>query len=284
MEYRKELLAFRDFVLTNKLSAGQIALWYALFAMKDISGRDEWFTAPYPMLIQMSGLSRQGIIKARNVLQQKGLIEFKSDKTRATMYKITVFSGDMQNSIQNSIQDSIQVGIQEQREETEKEKCAKEKEKEEKLYNNINNMRACEENSLSSEGLVDVCETPGAGQMTAEECYEQNIGIITPANLEAIDGLRNFGMPDDVICEAIKDAALNNKRSWRYVERILIDKLKRNIKTLEAYRRDRDEWQQKKDERARGNPVQASTEAPCTQTLAEMYIDIPDWVKKGGRR
>ncbi len=50
--------------------------------------------------------------------------------------------------------------------------------------------------------------------------YEQNIGPLTPLLADTLkDAEQTY--PDDWIAEAIREAVLNNKRNWKYVEAIL---------------------------------------------------------------
>lgn len=51
-------------------------------------------------------------------------------------------------------------------------------------------------------------------------CYEQNIGMLTPLVADELkEAEKNY--PSQWIVEAIREAALNNKRNWRYISRIL---------------------------------------------------------------
>ena len=63
------------------------------------------------------------------------------------------------------------------------------------------------------------------------KCYEENIGLITPATAELLfDYLKD--MDKDLIIKAIKIASINNKRSGKYIQGILNDWNKKGIKTL----------------------------------------------------
>ena len=172
MSYITEILAFNDLLLSQPLSTGQIALWYALMYINNKSGWVEWFSAPNRTLEFYTGLSRQGVNKARNSLKQSGLIDFKSSGTKATMYKLTRMSKSvqdsiqdsvqveddsdhtmsnslqvglqrsLQNSIQSSVQSSIQSGLQSsstliRQEENRRDKTKKEREKKDQTYNEI---------------------------------------------------------------------------------------------------------------------------------------------------
>lgn len=75
----------------------------ALLHVCNRSNWAEWFQAPNQVLSVLTGLSRSGILKARNELKQRGLIEFRERGTKATLYRII---------IANSKQDSAQVGVQ----------------------------------------------------------------------------------------------------------------------------------------------------------------------------
>ena len=63
------------------------------------------------------------------------------------------------------------------------------------------------------------------------KCYEENIGLMTPATAELLfDYLKD--MDKDLIIKAIKIASISNKRSCKYIQGILNDWNKKGIKTL----------------------------------------------------
>ncbi|MHB1702434.1 MAG: hypothetical protein ACYCSN_20335, partial [Acidobacteriaceae bacterium] len=75
MNYLRELNAFRDYALLNPLATGEVALWHSLMSVNNQASWREWFTAPNLTLQTLTGLSRQGLDKARNRLVQRELIE-----------------------------------------------------------------------------------------------------------------------------------------------------------------------------------------------------------------
>lgn len=99
--------SFWDSATTNPLSTGQVSLYFALLHVCNRSYWTEWFQAPNQVLSVLTGLSRSGILKARNELKQRGLVDFRERGTKATLYKIT-----MADSKQVSMQDSNQKGKQ----------------------------------------------------------------------------------------------------------------------------------------------------------------------------
>jgi len=116
MNYLAEILAFYDLVQVKQLSTGQIALWHALMAINNRCTWIEWFTVPNLTLELNTGMSRSGVLKARNVLKQYGLIDFKVNGTKATNYKMITIAKSKQESNQIgkqvSTQDGKQVGKQ----------------------------------------------------------------------------------------------------------------------------------------------------------------------------
>ena len=94
----------------------------------------------------------------------------------------------------------------------------KEKDKE-KDKDNISSSTATAENDISA----------------CVQAYEQNIGPIARAAFDDISR-QLADLPADLICEAIGEAALNNKRSWNYVKAILKRCREQNILSVDAYR------------------------------------------------
>ena len=108
MNYLAEIKAFYDLVQVKQLSTGQIALWHALMAINNKCAWIEWFTVPNIMLELNTGMSRSGVLKARNSLKQYGLIDFKTNGTKATNYKMVTIAKSKQESTQDSTQVSKQ--------------------------------------------------------------------------------------------------------------------------------------------------------------------------------
>lgn len=108
MNYIALINSFWDSATTNPLSTGQVSLYFALLHVCNRSNWTEWFQAPNQVLSVLTGLSRSGILKARNELKQRGLIDFRERGTKATFYRI----GTIANSTQVGVQDSTQNGVQ----------------------------------------------------------------------------------------------------------------------------------------------------------------------------
>jgi len=115
LNYLQQIRAFDDYRLyEQKLSAGQVSLWYTLMSINNKTAWSTWFTAANATLESLSGLSRSGIVKNRNVLKQLGLIDFSSNGRRATSYRVCVLytSDSTQESTHTSVQDRTQRSVQ----------------------------------------------------------------------------------------------------------------------------------------------------------------------------
>ena len=111
MEYLSQILRFNDSLPTNNLSPGQIALWYALMHINNKCSWTEWFKAANRTLELYTGLSKNGVIKARNVLKQKGLIDFKSNGTSAASFKLKILYSSTDSGIDSSTDSGTDSGI-----------------------------------------------------------------------------------------------------------------------------------------------------------------------------
>jgi hypothetical protein len=92
MNYIRELNAFWEWALVERPSTGQVALYLALMSVDNKTGWQGSFTAPNIILQFMTGLSRQGLDKARSGLITKGRIRYKKGHSnKAGTYEIIPF-------------------------------------------------------------------------------------------------------------------------------------------------------------------------------------------------
>lgn len=105
MEYITEVKAFYRLIEDKDLPTGAIALWHALIFLNNKCYWKESFDVSNQTLQLYTGLSRQAIQKNRNILKQIALIDFRTNGTKSTTYKL--------NTMSNNYQVSCQVGSQE---------------------------------------------------------------------------------------------------------------------------------------------------------------------------
>lgn len=222
MNYLSQLQAFRDYKMyETKLSSGQIALWYALMEINNKCAWIEWFTAANQTLETLSGLSRAGINKNRNVLKQLGLIDFKSNGKKATSYKVCVLYTS--NSIQDSTQQSIQQGVQGSIQDSTQQSSTLIKHK---------------QNKKETKQKQDQTTTADAYWLQFVENTESPF-ILENLKMWAED----FNGNDDIVIHGIETMLANNVRSYKYLETILKNweskgfKVREDVITFEEQRK-----------------------------------------------
>ena len=209
--------------LLNPGSSGQLALMWALVYVANKCRWKEWFTVPSITLMNLTGLSRQGILKARNQLRQRGLIDYRERGTKASTYRLTMLdtmSNSVQAGLQDSVQESVQAGLQDSVQESSAYINTKTKTKEE-------------------EECARAREASPAPFMTPEECdraaeqYDRvkatlvRVGI--QPTLQAMDTamglLADYG--EERLLAALRTASDHDRKggvNWPFVRRILEDR------------------------------------------------------------
>lgn len=115
MNYIQQANAFHSYRLyEERLSAGQIALYLSLMEINNKTNWRDYFQVANSTLEQLTGLSKPGVVKARNKLKQLELIDFKPNGQQATSYHLRKLYGDesIRPSTQVSTQDSIRTSTQ----------------------------------------------------------------------------------------------------------------------------------------------------------------------------
>lgn len=111
MNYILEIKAFYDWLEVNQLPTSAIALWHGLMHMANKTGWKDNFTVAIVVLEIKTGLKKQAIMNARTILQNKGLITFKSrGGNQSATYKINSFVSfkEAQNHTQGDTQEHTQ--------------------------------------------------------------------------------------------------------------------------------------------------------------------------------
>lgn len=97
MNYIREINAFYDWLETNSMSTSAIALWFALMHMCNKTGWAREFAVAISTLSVKTGLSPRAVTNARNELQQKGRIQWRSRKgSQSAVYRIVPLSEQLQ--------------------------------------------------------------------------------------------------------------------------------------------------------------------------------------------
>ncbi|MEB8418962.1 DnaD domain protein [Enterococcus casseliflavus] len=206
MDYIRQILAFDDYLMYNQgLSSGQIALWHALMSINNKTRWSEWFTASNQTLETLSGLSRQGINKNRNILKQLRLIDFQSNGRKATSYHICKLY--TLNSLQDSVQNSSATVAQ---------KCTTQ-------LRNSSTLNKHKQNENKNNTVNASSSSLDLNPDSAREFWLNQVNPAeSPTILKSIDyWVSDFNGQELIVIEAIREMLRNNAKSYKYLNKIL---------------------------------------------------------------
>jgi len=206
MNYIKELNAFREFLLFNELPSSAISLWYTLMGMNNASRWKRQFNAPNAVVGQLAGLSRQGILDARNILIEHGLISCEQGKKgKAPEYEIHSLAEAADTSVDTPLDTPLDTSLDQSADQ------------------HLNILKHKEKQERRQE------ETAHAYLL---EIYETNIGKLPPLMRdEFFEWLGKVG--EAVMTEAIKLVVKHGGRTFSYLEKILLEWEAAQVKTPE---------------------------------------------------
>ena len=286
MNYLKQVLALNQLQLRDPLSKGQYMLFQALLNVNNDCGWIEWFEVASIRLELFSQMSREGVQKARKELIERGLIEFKSNGTRAGSYRLKkLYEDSTQISTQVSTQDSTQNSTQMNSEieplstplPTQLEKNTQMSTQDSTQSSTqgstqdstpLNKLNKSKVNSCSSyTEISDEKSTDNDDNKTTEnvfEFYQKNFGILSSFIQEDIlYWIRDIG--DELVLEALKRALEQNKE-YGYAKKIMQSWVRKGIDSLEKAEAERVQFIRANEKR--GNSYQRTGRVAT----------VPDWV------
>ena len=272
MNYILQVKAFNKLHLRDPFSKGQFMLFHALLDVNNDCGWLEWFDVALSRLELFSRLSREGVQKARAELVEKGLIEFKSNGTRAGSYRLKkLYEDSTQVSTQVSTQESTPSSTQEStpsstqdstRRVTKKERLnpvlATEKAENTQISTQVSTQESTqsstqESTSLSkqnktkqnkikdnvscNEYVSELCDTNSSQKTNILEFYQQNFGFPSSfVQVDILETVNEYG--GDLVLEALKQT-LRYKKEFGYAKTILERWKDRGIDSLEKVKEER---------------------------------------------
>ena len=289
MNYLKQVLALNQLQLRAPLSKGQYMLFQALLNVNNDCGWIEWFEVASIRLELFSQMSREGVQKARKELIERGLIEFKSNGTRAGSYRLKKLYEDStqvstQDSTQNSTQDNTEIEPLSTNLPTQLEKNTQMStqdstqsstqgstqdstplNKQNKTKLNKSKLNSCS----SYTEMSDKNSSDNDDNKTTEnvfEFYQKNFGILSSFIQEDIlYWIRDIG--DGLVLEALKRALEQNKE-YGYAKKIMQSWARKGINSLEKAEAERVQFIRANEKR--GNSYQRTGRVAT----------VPDWANK----
>lgn len=291
MNYLKQVLALNQLQLRDPLSKGQYMLFHALLNVNNDCGWIDWFEVASIRLELFSQMSREGVQKARKELIERGLIEFKSNGTRAGSYRLKkLYEDSTQTSTQVSTQDSTQNSTQTNSEiETLSTPLPTQLEKNTQMstqdstqsgtqgstqdstpLNKLNKTKLNKSEVNSCSSYTEMSTEKSANNdddKTTEnvfEFYQKNFGILSSFVQEDIlYWIRDIG--DGLVLEALKRALEQNKE-YGYAKKIMQSWVRKGIDSLEKAEAERVQFIRANEKR--GNSYQRTGRVAT----------VPDWV------
>ncbi|MBC5636440.1 DnaD domain protein [Ornithinibacillus sp. BX22] len=212
MDFNLETMAFRKWAKKHKLTNSAISLWYALMEVNATVGWKRKFNAPNSSLQEITGLSKQGLINARNMLKENKLIHYKKgSKGCAGEYQLISLVQTLDSSV-HSVDQAVQI-VDPYR----------------SKYLPIHRQRhgQGQERQMDEQAIIYF--------------YEAHIGMMSIFGREELLSYRDK-MSDELILAAIEHGADNGARTVKYVVRILEEWLENGLETVKdvlAYRKAR---------------------------------------------
>lgn len=270
MNYIQQANAFHSYRLyEERLSAGQIALYLSLMEINNKTNWRDYFQVANSTLEQLTGLSKPGVVKARNKLKQLELIDFKPNGQQATSYHLRKLYGDesIRPSTQVSTQDSIRPSTQDS---TQVSTPLINKTKPNKTKNNNHDDDAAERSPKNSEEKSD-------DQLNSSSAINHWQGIYGGLNSVQMEDLQRYRLEfhDELVNEAIDRTARTvtaNQRggAFTYMAKIIKSWQQAGVKTLADVAEADKRHEQTKPKKAYSNGYQR----PKTKEIAT------DWSKK----
>jgi len=221
VNYIKEVNAFYDWLVYNPLPTGAIALWNALISINNKAGWAEEFTVANLTLQALTGLSRQGLDRARNILVQKGLIEYKKGTSnKAGKYKLISLECQKVGTTKGTVVDA-----EDDTEDLECQKIGTEHDTKRTQNDTQSGHSSSTLNKLNKTKLNKInnssCSSNSTDMGEIYKYYEQaGFGVINGKVAEFLDAMVEVYSKEWVI-KAIDQAVKNAKYNLKYVEGIL---------------------------------------------------------------
>ena len=287
MNYLKQVLALNQLQLRDPLSKGQYMLFQALLNVNNDCGWIEWFEVASIRLELFSQMSREGVQKARKELIERGLIEFKSNGTRAGSYRLKkLYEDSTQTSTQDSTQNSTQTNTEieslstplptqlekntQMSTQDSTQSSTQGSTQDSTPLNKLNKTKLNKSKVNSCSSYTEMSTEKSADKddnKTTEnvfEFYQKNFGILSSFVQEDIlYWIRDIG--DGLVLEALKRALEQNKE-YGYAKKIMQSWVKKGIDSLEKAEAERVQFIRANEKR--GNSYQRTGRV----------ANVPDWV------
>lgn len=200
-----EVQQFYTWLADNKLTVGEISLWHALVLISTEAKYPIWLSVAVSRLEKFTGMKKDALYKAREGLEQKGIIQIQGGKgSQAAKYRLILFTEESEADEPET--KPAPSGFEE---------------------------KPIEEAPQPS-------AIPGEQPVKIFRKIQTIIQMISSTDISVIKDYLEEGMEDELLIESINIAEkeLFDKKpadKWRYAKGIMRNWYNNGIKTIEAY-------------------------------------------------
>ena len=268
-------IVIQGFMLTDlHLKSTELLVYAVIYGF--CQTEQQYFTGDLKYLAEWTNCTVRGVSKCLKSLTEKNLISDICDENGkrcgytilATQEQSSANIGTKFREDRNKVPTQQEQSSIKQEQSSIKQEQSSEKQEQSSAHNNINNIIY---NNYNNNNI----RTCASDVYTR---YENLIGNLISENIvNSIDTYIAEGIEPEMIIAAIDDAEAANVRRWSYVNKILLDKLSKNIKTLREYNLDKQQFEQSRIKRQNNG-----TPPPCDAFLADSggsesyYIPDPE--------
>lgn len=233
MNYLLEVLSFNKLLMTENLSTGQIALWYALMYINNMCGWKENFTVANAALNTYTHLSDKGIEKARNALIQKGLIRYRSKRNKAGVYTLLSIANSTEQSTEQN--DSTPNSTEQSTDKSTEQSTEQSTDKSTALYKQ-NKTKQNKNTAATDDSAAEVFER-----------YETLTGKTVSRTMESdINSFIGSGLSCDLISAVMDYSTDGGNGNWNYMRGTLENLSAEGIKTVDEWKQQRMKFKQRR--------------------------------------
>jgi DnaD/phage-associated family protein len=233
INYIKQLTAFFDLLQCNQLNTSAHVLYHVLLMINNKCGWLEWFQRTNQSLCGFAGINEKTLVTSRNILKQRGLIDFAPGKKRGeiTKYKVIKLYDETVAEVTKEEKRTVQnepkvtpyftpkVSPQSNTKPTDISKLNKNKKENDRYCNDHPENKFM--GSIGNTVEKGVIKTV---QSSAVNFYKKNIAkgnISDGLRDDILSAVRQYG--DDLVLAALeRTMSMANRPNWKYAQKILL--------------------------------------------------------------
>lgn len=221
LNYIREINAFYVWLEENSLTPAAINLWHTLMHIHNKAGWRKNIGIARSVIHKKSGLGKTAYYRARDLLKEKGLIEYEEQGTRSTIFKLNPFCEDVCKNVELS-----------QNRTKPKQDLSQKKPR---TNSNLSHNKTNRGYSLSHNKTdLKLITSKQKHDDETDEFFKMHFGKLTPFLTQELDYWKKE-LGEELVLEAMQRAA-GYQKGWTYAKGILKNWLKQQVTSLNEVR------------------------------------------------